>query len=191
MPGYGGLIIISLGSNVVGPWGTPCETLRRAMDEISRYGVRLIHGSMLYRTSPYGGIRQDAFLNAAALIETQIPAHPLIRLFKQIEAQAGRTHGPRWGPRPLDIDIIDYKRTICSWKMREPILGKRVILPHAEAHKRAFVLRPLLDIAPLWHHPVYGLTPKQMLKKPWVASSGAVLERLDSRLWNEPPQAQP
>jgi 2-amino-4-hydroxy-6-hydroxymethyldihydropteridine diphosphokinase len=152
------------------------------MDEISRYGVRLILGSMLYRTSPYGSIRQDAFLNAAALIETQIPAHPLIRLFKHIEAQAGRTSGPRWGPRPLDIDIVDYKGIICNWKMREPVLGKRVILPHAEAHKRAFVLRPLLDIAPRWHHAVFGLTPSQMLKKPGVAASGAILERLECRL---------
>jgi 2-amino-4-hydroxy-6-hydroxymethyldihydropteridine diphosphokinase len=140
---------------------------------------------MLYRTAPYGGIRQEAFLNAAALIETSLSALVLLELLKEIEARAGRAYtgrsGIRWGPRPLDIDIIDYKRIVCNWKMHTPLLGNKVILPHAEAHKRAFVLRPLAEIVPFWHHPIFGSTATELLKKPDVARAGAILEKLDSR----------
>ncbi len=183
MTSYGGLIILSLGSNQAGPWGSPCETLSRALDEMTRQGIKPVARSMLYRTAPYGHLTQDTFVNAAVLIETPIPADSLLRLFKQIEAMSGRTlAGPRWGPRPLDIDIIDYKAVVRNWKMKRPVLGKRVILPHAEAHKRAFVLRPIAEIAPLWHHPVFGLTANQLLKKPGVARAGVVLEQLPHRL---------
>jgi 2-amino-4-hydroxy-6-hydroxymethyldihydropteridine diphosphokinase len=182
MYGYGGVIIISLGSNKSGTWGSPREALARAMDEISRSGVQPVAGSMLYRTKPYGSIRQDDFLNAAALIETQIPPCQLLRLFKENESEAGRTAGRRWGPRPLDIDIIDYRGVIRNWKTRRPCLSRRVILPHAEAHKRAFVLRPILDIAPNWHHPVFGVSAAALLKNPAVARAGAILDCIGDRI---------
>jgi 2-amino-4-hydroxy-6-hydroxymethyldihydropteridine diphosphokinase len=183
---YGDLTVISLGSNMTGSWGSPQEMVSRALKEIACLGVRPIAQSMLYKTAPYGGVRQEAFVNAAALIETPRSAQVLLRLFKQIEARAGRAYsgrgGLRWGPRPLDIDIIDYKGVVRNWKMRAPILGMSVILPHAEAHKRAFVLRPLAEIAPFWHHPVFGLTASELLKKPGVAKAGAVLEKLEDCL---------
>lgn len=181
MTNYGGLTIISLGSNLTGPWGPPRETLHRAVDEITRVGVQPVARSMLYRTAPYGGVAQEAFLNAALLIETTIAAYSLLKLFKQIEAGAGRIAGPRWGPRPLDLDIIDYKGIVRNWKMKCPILGMRVILPHAEAHKRAFVLEPIAEIAPRWRHPVFKLTAAQLLKRLGVARAGEVLECLGER----------
>lgn len=179
MTGYGRLIIIALGSNLAGPWGTPPEALSRALDQISRMGIKVAARSMLYRTAPYGNIGQEAFFNAAALIETPMAATALLRLFKSIESKAGRNlKGARWSPRTLDLDIIDYKRIILNWRQKRPVLGMPLILPHAEAHKRAFVLRPMAEIVPNWHHPVFGLTPAQLMKTPGVLRAGEVLESL-------------
>jgi 2-amino-4-hydroxy-6-hydroxymethyldihydropteridine diphosphokinase len=174
------MIIIALGSNMHGPWGMPCAAIIRALKEISDRGVKVAARSKLYVTKPYGSIPQAAFLNAAALIETSIPASTLLRLLKEIEAQAGRKQTAHWGPRTLDLDIIDYKGRICNWKMKKPILGRRVILPHPEAHKRAFVLVPLQEVAPSWHHPVYRLKAAQLLRMPGTAQAGAVLETASS-----------
>jgi 2-amino-4-hydroxy-6-hydroxymethyldihydropteridine diphosphokinase len=97
---------------------------------------------------------------------------------KRIEAQAGRRElkeAHRWIPRPLDLDIVSYKGVIHNWKMQKPLEGKRVVLPHARAHERAFVLQPLSEIAPFWHHPVFGLTAAELLKRPSVRQTGKIL----------------
>jgi len=111
-----------------------------------------------------------------------MPADALLQVLKRIEAQAGRLsankHFPaahRWGPRPLDLDIVSYKDVIRNWSMGLPISGAKLILPHPRAHERAFVLRPLMDIAPRWHHPVLGLTPAAFLKRRSVRETGAVI----------------
>jgi 7,8-dihydro-6-hydroxymethylpterin-pyrophosphokinase len=105
-----------------------------------------------------------------------------MEILKRIEAQAGRQRlkaeyrlTGQWKPRPLDLDIVSYKDTIYNWKMRKPIEGERVVLPHPRAHERAFVLRPLCDVAPFWHHPVFGLTASEFLKRPRVHETGAIL----------------
>ncbi|HZV21912.1 MAG TPA: 2-amino-4-hydroxy-6-hydroxymethyldihydropteridine diphosphokinase, partial [Hyphomicrobiales bacterium] len=80
----------------------------------------------------------------------------------------------RWPPRQLDLDIICYKATICNWTGGRPLQGKPLVLPHPRAHERAFVLTPILDIAPNWHHPVFGLTAAQLLKRPIARGIGAI-----------------
>jgi len=187
------MIVIALGSNLPGVWGTPKQALHRALDELIHHGIQIIETSRLYNTRPYGVTAQANFLNAVAIISTPIPAPAVLRVFKEIEAKAGRRHintqlaprffqaptgrraSQRWSPRPLDIDIVDYKGVIFNWDMRRPLVGRRLILPHAEAHKRAFVLRPLCDIAPFWHHPVLGATAVELLKQPAVRRAGAIL----------------
>jgi 2-amino-4-hydroxy-6-hydroxymethyldihydropteridine diphosphokinase len=70
---------------------------------------------------------------------------------------------------------VSYKGTVRNWKGNWPKKGMRVTLPHPRAHERAFVLRPLADVAPFWHHPVSGLTPEQLLKWPKVRETGKIL----------------
>jgi 2-amino-4-hydroxy-6-hydroxymethyldihydropteridine diphosphokinase len=179
----GGMIIIALGSNLPGLFGTPKNTLQRALSEIARSGIEIKDTSKLYRTKAYSQIPQPDFLNAIAVVYTPLSAGALLKILKRIEAQAGRREikagrspNSRWIARPLDLDIVSYKGIIYNWKMRKPLEEERVVLPHPRAHERAFVLRPLSEVAPSWHHPVFGLTASELLKRPRVRQTGAVLD---------------
>jgi 2-amino-4-hydroxy-6-hydroxymethyldihydropteridine diphosphokinase len=172
------MIILALGSNLLGAFGTPMQSLCRALEELSASSVQIKDVSRLYRTRAQASRPQPDFLNAIVTAFTPLPADALLTILKRIEAQAGR-HEPkaarRWVPRPLDIDIVCYKGIICNWRRKKPIDGKRVVLPHPRAHERAFVLRPLSEAAPFWHHPVFGLTASEILKNPQVRETGAIL----------------
>jgi 2-amino-4-hydroxy-6-hydroxymethyldihydropteridine diphosphokinase len=181
------MIIISLGSNVTSRWGNTAITILTALKCLTRHKVHVLRRSSLYRTAPYGPIRQPNFINAVALIRTSLPPLALLSLFKTIETKAGRIPSMRrWGPRPLDIDILDYKRLIINWAIpnRQAFKCKQLtlILPHPGIASRAFVLRPLSEIMPFWHHPVSGLTAAQMLKRLGPAQMGRILEAIDGDL---------
>jgi 2-amino-4-hydroxy-6-hydroxymethyldihydropteridine diphosphokinase len=149
------MIVVALGSNISGPWGTPRETIGMALRHLDRNGLHLIATSKPIVTAPFGRLNQPDFVNAVAIVETRLPPESLMRRLHAIERQAGRKRGLRWGPRTLDLDLIDYKGL---WKRREPIL------PHPGIAERAFVLEPLLEIAPRWRHPVTKLSARDMLR---------------------------
>ncbi len=172
------MIIIALGSNLAGAFGAPKESLRRALDELATHGVQIKGTSRLYRTRAHGSRPQPDFLNAVATVDSPLPADALLEILKRIEAQAGRRPAKPvrfWLPRPLDLDIVSYKGIVHNWRLLKPLTGKRVVLPHPRAHQRAFVLQPLSDVAPFWHHPVFGLTASQLLRRPTVRATGAIL----------------
>jgi 2-amino-4-hydroxy-6-hydroxymethyldihydropteridine diphosphokinase len=153
-------LLLALGGNLPSPWGDPKDTLARAREELSRAGLRIVRSSGVYATAPLGPGRQAPYLNAVLLVEASIAPATLLRLLKQIERRAGRRLGLHWGPRCLDIDALDYSGRRFGWPPRRRERG-RLILPHPEMHRRAFVLVPLLEIAPHWRHPalgVYGCT---------------------------------
>jgi 2-amino-4-hydroxy-6-hydroxymethyldihydropteridine diphosphokinase len=172
------MIILALGSNLDGVFGTPYQSISRALNELAVSGIKIKDASRLYRTRAYARYPQPDFLNAIATVHTPLPAHTLLEILKRIEAQAGRRElkeAHRWIPRPLDLDIVSYKGIVYNWKMQKPLNGKRVVLPHPRAHERAFVLQPLSEIAPFWHHPVFGLTAPELLKRPAVRQTGKIL----------------
>ena len=103
--------------------------------------------SKIYATAPLGPGRQAPYLNAVLLLEADVAPAALLRLLKGLERRAGRRFGPRWGPRCLDIDVLDYGGRRVGWPPRRRERG-RLVLPHPEMHRRAFVLVPLLEIAP-------------------------------------------
>lgn len=177
------MIIISLGSNVTSRWGDADATIRKAMTELERFGIRLLRRSRLYKTTPYGPAAQPDFTNAAALIDTSLPPPVLLVVLKKIETRAGRRPSLRWGPRALDIDILDYNRRILNWAKGPTQAFKckklRLILPHPGITNRPFVLRPMMDIVPDWHHPVYGLTALQLYKRLSSARMGRILNVFD------------
>ncbi len=172
-------ILISLGANLPGRWGPPIETLRRAIVELRALHITVVAASALYETEPIGGKWQPHYLNAVILAKAKLSPAMLLRDLKRLERRAGRRLGVHWGPRPLDLDIIDFCGLRFGWPLGKRQRG-RLILPHPEAHRRAFVLKPLLDVAPAWRHPVLGTPATALLAKLGPQRRG-VRRILDSR----------
>ncbi len=153
------MIIIALGSNVSGPWGSPSETLDRAVEEMANRGADVIARSSWIETKPYGMTDQPVFVNGAVHIETRFSPEGLLQMLQQVEISAGRKRREKWGPRTLDLDIIAYDNVILKGADNKSDLT----LPHVDLHNRSFVLLPINELDPLWQHPVSGKTAAQIL----------------------------
>lgn len=127
---------LGLGSNL----GDRAANLRRARQGLPEAGVRVLAASPLYQTAPWGGVAQPDFLNQVLWGETELAPLPLLDAIKRLERACGRTPTVFWGPRVLDIDILLYDELTFA--------SERLTIPHREMKNRAFVLAPLLDIAP-------------------------------------------
>jgi pantoate--beta-alanine ligase len=103
---------------------------------------------------------QPAFLNAAAVVETELSPHALWGLCRTLEAQAGRRRVTDWGPRPLDCDLLLYGDAVFS--------DAALTVPHPRMAGRGFVLEPLTEVAPGARHPVWGCTVRE-LRDRWRA----------------------
>lgn len=161
------MILIALGSNSDGPWGTPRDTVTQALRRLNASGMKLKRASSLMVTAPFGVTDQPDFVNAVAEIETTLAPEPLLRRLHAIERLAGRRRTLRWGPRTLDLDLVDYNGII-----RRDVPP---VLPHPGIAERIFVLAPIAEIAPTWRHPETHLTAQQMLAKLDHAGEGRLL----------------
>lgn len=130
-------VILALGGNV----GDPRGNILRAAELLRAGGVDIYLVSSFFRTSPVGVLDQPEFFNAAVAAHTALEPAPLLAKIKEIEESLGRNlRGPRWGPRPVDIDIIFFGRRL----VRE----SNLTIPHPRFSDRLFVLEPILEIAP-------------------------------------------
>jgi 2-amino-4-hydroxy-6-hydroxymethyldihydropteridine diphosphokinase len=157
-------ILLGLGANLAGPWGEPRTTLVRAVRELSAAGLVVVRSSSLYATAPVGPGRQPRYLNAVVAVEASVAPAALLRIVKRIERRAGRRLGRHWGPRPLDIDVLDHGGRLTGRPQGRRRPG-RLLLPHPEMHSRAFVLLPLQEIAPSWRHPRLGVGAATLLAR--------------------------
>jgi 2-amino-4-hydroxy-6-hydroxymethyldihydropteridine diphosphokinase len=177
-----GKTLVGLGANYPGPWGTPADTIARALREIEDVNVAVSAVSPLYETAAVGRARQPAYVNAVALIDTSLPPEALLRALKAVERRSGRRGGRPWGARTLDIDIIDFKGLVRHWRAGCPEFsrpGRRpLVLPHPLMQERPFVLRPLLDIAPDWRHPVLQRSARELWREAASRGEGRVIKRL-------------
>lgn len=162
------MILIALGSNQSGPWGTPGETVRKAFDRLNGGGLRLRRASRPVFSAPFGVTGQPAFVNAVAEVETALAPEALLQRLHLIERMAGRRRTLRWGPRTLDLDLLDYHGLV-----RRP--PARPVLPHPGIAERIFVLAPLAEIAPRWRHPLTSLTAAGMLRRLDPSGQGGLL----------------
>jgi 2-amino-4-hydroxy-6-hydroxymethyldihydropteridine diphosphokinase len=136
--------VIALGANL----GDRAATLRAAAAALAEH-TELVGVSALFETDPVGGPPdQPAYLNAVAVVDTELQPAALLDLAHQLEAAAGRVRDVRWGPRTLDVDLIAVGDLVCD----DPALT----LPHPRAHERAFVLAPWLDVDPDAELPGFG-----------------------------------
>jgi len=129
---------IGFGSNL----GNPRAQLHEALLQLEDTpGIELRKISGIYRTAPLGKLDQQDFLNAVAMIETDLPPGELLVVLLQIEQQMGRDRSVgRWGPRCIDLDLLSYNDQVMKSSSLE--------LPHPRMHQRAFVLRPVLELDP-------------------------------------------
>jgi 2-amino-4-hydroxy-6-hydroxymethyldihydropteridine diphosphokinase len=161
---------VGLGSNL----GEREALIGQALDELAALpDTTLIRVSSLYDTEPVGVIEQPRFLNAVAMLDTELTARQLLWNLQRIEARLGRTRSQRWGPRTMDLDLLLYGDLV--------IEEDDLRLPHPELARRAFVLVPLVELDPQITHPVSGLSVVQMLARLEHKSPVKRISRLRTR----------
>ena len=132
-------------------------------------GINVKNVSPVYESAPVGGPGQPDYLNAVIEIETTLDEVELLKACLCIEKDMGRVRKERWGQRNIDIDILFYNCLI--------IETGELTIPHPLIHKRAFVLQPLLDIAPDFIHPVLGKTVNE-LKSEVILSGIKIMDNI-------------
>lgn len=156
---------ISVGANL----GDRLATCRKWVAHlVEANDIKLTAHSFYYKTAPRDYESQPWFVNAAFAVKTPLDPFALLDRLKQQEALAGQGEkAVRFGPRVLDLDLILYEDLV--------IHTKHLMVPHPRMHQRAFVLRPMCDIASGVIHPVSGLSVLDMLNDPGVAAQKCVL----------------
>lgn len=127
--------VIALGANI----GNPREQMDIAV-ALLRESLEVTAVSSYFTTAPVGGPEQPDYLNAVCIAESELPASDLLSLLHGIEKSLGRERIERWGPRTIDLDLIQYG-TILSY-------AEELTLPHPRAHERRFVLEPWAEVEP-------------------------------------------
>lgn len=127
--------VIALGSNI----GDTKANLDLAL-ALLREATDVQKVSNYYSTKPVGFTEQPDFLNAVCIVESELPAISLLSMLHGIEKAMGRERNIKWGPRVIDLDIIQYGELISK--------AEELTLPHPRAHERRFVLEPWHELEP-------------------------------------------
>lgn len=151
-------IFIGAGANLPHPsYTSPRETLQAALLELDRREVRILRYSRWYRTAPVPVSDQPWYVNVVAEVAAILSADDLLAALHGVEDLFGRVRSVPNAPRLIDLDLLDFRGEIAA-----PHPGKAT-LPHPRMAERAFVLRPLADLAPAWRHPVSGRSIEDLL----------------------------
>ena len=127
--------VISLGANI----GDPKAQMDLAVAML-REAMEVISVSDYLSTKPVSEIEQPDYLNAICIAESDLPALDLLAVLNGIEKTLGRERLEKWGPRTIDLDLIQYGSLLSS--------AEELTLPHPRAHERRFVLEPWISIDP-------------------------------------------
>ena len=127
--------VVALGANI----GNPSEQMDLAIAMLKE-ATDVVAVSTYYTTKPVGGPEQPDYINAVCILESDLPALDLLSLLQGIEKSLGRERIERWGPRTIDLDLIQYGSLLSQ--------AEELELPHPRAHERRFVLEPWHEIEP-------------------------------------------
>ena len=155
---------VGLGSNLADPVAQVSHALD-AMNGLPR--TRVLRRSSLYRSAPVGYLEQPDFVNAVVKLETELAPRALLDALLELEHRCGRTREFRNAPRTLDLDVLLYDDLVHH--------EHGLTIPHPQMHLRAFVLQPLLEIAPDCEIPGVGAAAEAALR-----CAGQTLERIDA-----------
>ena len=152
--------LVGLGSNLpAAPWGAPIDVCRAALGRFPEAGMRVASCSRWYRSAPVPASDQPWFVNGVARIETGLDPQAALDALLGIEAAMGRLRTERWGPRVIDLDLLAWD----DFVTKDSDGGSALVLPHPRLHERAFVVRPLAEVAPDWRHPRLGKDVGELL----------------------------
>jgi 2-amino-4-hydroxy-6-hydroxymethyldihydropteridine diphosphokinase len=147
-------VFIGLGSNL----GDKEKNLQGAIAHLQKNrSITIVSISPFYNTEPQGYEDQPDFLNCVVKVLTALEPEELLATIKGIEKKMGRKETQRWRPRVIDLDILFYDTLI--------VRNNGLRIPHPEAHKRWFVLKPMSDIEPDFEHPVLKKSIRQLLEE--------------------------
>ena len=127
--------VVALGANI----GSPREQMDEAIALLGE-ATEVKAVSTYFVTKPVGGPEQPDYLNAVCILESELPALDLLAVLQGIEKSLGRERDVRWGPRTIDLDLIQYGSLLSA--------AAELELPHPRAHERRFVLEPWCEIEP-------------------------------------------
>ncbi len=163
---YDDAVLIALGSNLGGRFGSSAAAVRAAMDQIAEAGFKMLARSSLWRSASWPDPTLPDYINALIIVETALgPAETLARL-RVIEADFGRERTVGNAPRVLDLDLIAHGRALVD--------QAGLVLPHPRAAERLFVMGPLAEIAPDWRHPGLGETASVLSAKATIGRDARV-----------------
>ncbi len=170
----GSVALVALGSNQTFDGLGPSGVLDAAVEAIKAAGFVIRARSRNYGTPAFPAGSGPDFVNAVIAIEAASDAAAVLAQLHVVEAQMGRERRQRWGARTLDLDLIAMGAVVLPdaqthqyWRelpleVQKTAAPTELILPHPRLAERAFVLVPLMDVAPDWVHPVTGRTVRQM-----------------------------
>lgn len=144
-------IYLSLGSNM----NHPEKQLLQARKEVNRRVGKVLRYSSIYQTAAWGKTDQPDFLNQVLVADTLHTAQEVMQALLDIEKEMGRIRTEKNAPRVIDIDILFYNHDVIS--------GNDLQVPHPQVPNRRFVLVPLNELSPGFHHPVSGKSIHQLL----------------------------
>jgi 2-amino-4-hydroxy-6-hydroxymethyldihydropteridine diphosphokinase len=166
---------VGFGSNT----GCPDRAFATALRGLERTpGVRVTAVSGLWRSAPWGRLDQPEFLNGAVRLEVRLEPAPLLERLHELEDEAGRERAERWGPRPLDLDLLWYGDRTSE--------EARLVLPHPRLAERTFVLLPLDEVTPDWRHPRDGRSAAEMLRELVGTDRATACERIPGTRLGDP-----
>ncbi len=152
------MILIALGANLpTERFGEPRAACEAALAELEVRGIRVVRRSRWYRSRPVPPSAQPDYVNGVVAVETTLDPRALLAELHSIEAAFGRERREKNAARTLDLDLIAYHERVSGGGAGGPVL------PHPRLAGRAFVLRPLSDVAPDWRHPASGRTLAELL----------------------------
>jgi 2-amino-4-hydroxy-6-hydroxymethyldihydropteridine diphosphokinase len=150
------MILIAFGANLPGRFGSPLEALQQAVSALEARAVHVTRSSRIWLTAPVPVSGQPDYHNAVAAVETDLSPLALLETMQAVETEFGRVRTVRNAPRVLDLDLIAYHDDVID--------RPAMIVPHPRMHRRAFVLKPLADIAPGWVHPALGIPLADLIR---------------------------
>ena len=144
------MVVVALGSNLAGGYGSSEALLEAALARFPAVGLKILKRSSWWRSAAWPDPMGPEYRNGVALVEANAGPVGVLAALLKLEAEMGRDRWAKNAPRTLDLDLIAHGRRVLD----EPGL----VVPHPRAHERLFVMGPLAEIAPEWVHPVLEKT---------------------------------